>query len=881
MRWGILFFFIIPHTSSALEIIERPDDQLLIMTVRLERTVLHDGILVYADQGQVYLPLSEMVESLSLPIEVKFEDGYAAGWFRDEDNRFVLDVGKKVLNIGGISRTVDWDKVELHEYEIYIESSLFKEWFELEFDVFLNVLVVKFHAGQWLPLEQKLIRQRQWQQLSAQVPISQTREPSILDNPQQFVGWPSLDYNLSLGYRRNSSRVVKRIQNDLLATGDLLWLRGRFSGNYSKNSDSPGQLTTRLLLQSESTDEVGAIKFQLGDFTAPALPLVSQQQEGVGFMIGNFSQEQSAEFDAIGLRGDALNGWDAEVYRNNQLVAFQTVDDSNRYEFNDVPVQTGLNLFRVVLYGPQGQVQEKTESFIIGPNAIPKGKQQWSFAAQFNNQRLLPGQEDFLLNTVGESRVLDDLQVAVLHQRGLSNQLSLNAAVSRVPLADEGHEIYTNVGISGGLTEAVYNLDLSVKASGATALRGTLQKLGDNQNWQAEYSYFQSYESPLLAAGVNGELLAHRAQLNWNGKISGSHPIGVSGTYSHFDQGRDRVETQVRYTSRFESFNLSSTLNHRADDREGSLLAGGTLLSIRSDERDLNAQFAYQLRPTLRANNANITSQWRLDNELNVRANFTKNFMSGMDDRLNVSLSKKLTGWIFSLSSIYNLKNDLGININIFSSINRTGLRWTFDHASKASTATIVSRVFLDNDVNGVFSEGDEGVSDVRLRISSGRPPDLTDENGRVSFTEVSTDQVTQVYLVEGSLSDPYWIPVQPSYEVQLRPGQSLSLDFPLVQSAEIDGTVRIYDEEKDITTDASNVIVELLDESDQLIKKARTSFDGFYLFDEVLPGQYQLKISPQQLARLGLETEQQYEVLLGSNGDVKSGFDFLLTIKK
>ena len=129
--YWLSLLFIIPKSLFALDIKERPDDQLLIMTVRLEREVLHDGILSYVDQGKVYLPLSEMIESLDLPIEVRYEDGYAEGWFGSEDNRFILDIGKQLINIGGSEIETDWAKVELHEFDIYLESDLFKQWLSL------------------------------------------------------------------------------------------------------------------------------------------------------------------------------------------------------------------------------------------------------------------------------------------------------------------------------------------------------------------------------------------------------------------------------------------------------------------------------------------------------------------------------------------------------------------------------------------------------------------------------------------------------------------------------------------------------------------------------------------------------------------------------
>ena len=114
-----------------------------------------------------------------------------------------------------------------------------------------------------------------------------------------------------------------------------------------------------------------------------------------------------------------------------------------------------------------------------------------------------------------------------------------------------------------------------------------------------------------------------------------------------------------------------------------------------------------------------------------------------------------------------------------------------------------------------------------------------------------------------------------------LRPGQSLSIGFPLVQSAEIDGTVRIHDIQKETTSDASNVLVELIDSANSVVQAVRTSYDGFYLFDQVKPGGYQVRISPDQLIRLKLESPDIHDVALSGNGDIRSGMDFLLIARE
>lgn len=864
--------------ASGQDFVYRPDEQLQIMSVKLGSLELHEGILAYVDGDKTYIPLSEFIESIRIPVEVTAEEAYAEGWFREENNRFVLNYEKRLLSIGGEAQEIDWDLVEWHEFDIYVESQQLKAWLGLEFEVLLNALVILIAENQWLPLEQQLKRHDLWERVARQQPVLQADDSVPLDNPAQIIGWPGFDNNLRFGYRTSDGRSSQQIQYDLLAAADLLWLRSTYSANLNYISNSDLTYSGRLLFEGGATDQEEGGRFRVGDFTAPAVPLVTQQQEGVGFVVSNFAQEQSANFNSIELQGDALNGWDVEVYSNNQLIAFQTVDDSNRYSFTDIPVQTGNNLLRLVFYGPEGQRREQLEEFVIGEQALAPGSTRWSVNAQINNRRLLPGQMEFVLNREEQERVLDELQTAVALQYGISNSLLLNTAISRIPVAEQGSRSFLNVGLNGAVDTLLYSVDLSAVDTGGLASRATAQILGERQNWQAEYAYFKDYESALLQAGIGDERLQHRAQLNWNGRLGESRPVSASARFEHFDSNRDRLRTELRYSQRFSDFNWSSSFSYNLDDDEINRLSGGSLISYRDDDVSINGQLSYALTPQLEARSANISSSWRLNETMNARVNFRKAFDGNQEDNVRLNLSKQLQRWIVSLSSTYNFKRDFNISVNIFTSANRTPTGYALANRSKVATASASARVFLDNNGNKTFDEGDETIPGAKLRISAGKSPERSDDNGHIHLTDLPTNQELSVRLQEGSLEDPYWLPIVPAYKMRLRPGQAYHFEFPLAQSAEIDGTVWLLDEKATEPKPASNVMVELIGEDGEIVKSGRSSYDGFYLLDQIIPGEYTLRISPQQLQRLNLQVDAEIDLSLNGNGDIKTGMDFQLT---
>ena len=96
-------------------------------------------------------------------------------------------------------------------------------------------------------------------------------------------------------------------------------------------------------------------------------------------MITNRPIERPDSFDKTTFRGDLPAGWDAELYRNGQLLAFTSPNGDGRYEFLDVPLQYGSNRFEIVLYGPQGQIRREIKQVQVGMDSIPP-QQTWYWA---------------------------------------------------------------------------------------------------------------------------------------------------------------------------------------------------------------------------------------------------------------------------------------------------------------------------------------------------------------------------------------------------------------------------------------------------------------------------------------------------------------------
>jgi hypothetical protein len=129
--------------------------------------------------------------------------------------------------------------------------------------------------------------------------------------------------------------------------------------------------------------------------------------------------------------------------------------------------------------------------------------------------------------------------------------------------------------------------------------------------------------------------------------------------------------------------------------------------------------------------------------------------------------------------------------------------------------------------------------------------------------------------LDTGTLEDPQWQTATPGVRVLPRPGKVVMLDFPVVVTSEIDGTV--YLEEDGKSRGIGNASLELVNERGEVVATQLSAADGYYIVPAVLPGRYTLRIAAEQLRSLGLEANQSHPINMKADGEYVNGMDFML----
>jgi hypothetical protein len=125
----------------------------------------------------------------------------------------------------------------------------------------------------------------------------------------------------------------------------------------------------------------------------------------------------------------------------------------------------------------------------------------------------------------------------------------------------------------------------------------------------------------------------------------------------------------------------------------------------------------------------------------------------------------------------------------------------------------------------------------------SGRGPfgkDVTDENG-VGFMPGVTAYTQQVLEIRmRSLEDPFLAATNPKQGFFVRPGQTTYLDFPVVPTGEIDGSVTIVTADRE--RPGNGVQLELVNKHGDVVRNVLGTFDGYYYIGGVPYGNYTLR---------------------------------------
>lgn len=815
-------------------------DDALLFDLQSGRYRIGNGIRGYQTDNGVCVDFADMVMALDLPVRIDKQLGRATGWIFDERRTLTVDRRQFTVQTANERFRIDESAIRDTPEGWCVAVTELSRWLGVTLTADQPNALLFIKASQKLPFE--LAAERKARAGSIR-PVAQFDLKTLPTAIEPYKGWrtPSVDAVVAIGGLRDAGRSGSRIDAsyELFASGEV----ATASVDARLSSDQQG-VPANLRLRAYRSDPDGRLLGPLrathvaaGDVNGFATPLVAQSTPGRGAIVTNRPIERPDAFAFTSFRGVLPAGWDAELYRNGQLLGFANDRSDGRYEFLDVPLLFGQNRFEIVLYGPQGQIRREERTVPVGIDSIPPQKT-WYWAGVSQDNRDLVTLRDL---DPGRST---GWRGAFGLERGIDTRTSVSALLQTLVIDDRRFS-FAEAALRRSIGPALGEFSASVEAGGGYAVRGAL--LGEFGRT------FVSAESILAGSGYRSERVdrlvtgIHTLSLDHNLALGPVIlPVHVDGRYLTRANGNDVIEASARVSASVRAFTLTGQLDLQQQkaafgpdppaELDATLRLNGRLGGVR-----LRGETRYRLRPRAEFEAATLVGEWNGGERSSWRAElgYERDFDRG---RAGLGYVRRFSAFAITASAEAATDGSVGGGLNLAFSLGpdprgKGRIRVTSDKLAAQGQA--LARVFFDDNGDGVRQPGEPVQRDVQL--AAGRVPieRLTGADGAVVIDNLLPFEPVLIGIDASSLPDPLVQPATPGTVVVPRPGVATAIDLPLTRAGEVEGILV-----RGGGGGIEGVDLELLDNNDRVIRVARSDFDGFFLFEKVPYGRYRVRVA-------------------------------------
>jgi hypothetical protein len=816
-----------------------PEGEDLLFNIRLaeDRIRLDTPLLGRVYDKKISLSLRDFAIALELPIEYNADTQRFEGWYIRENKLFSVDATNRAV-------TSDHGTFELSSSARFIDNDLFvpvaelSQWFGFSLVMDVPHLEIVFDSPIKLPIQERLARQKRG-------PGGQgVGDPvlPVMEEQPEMIGIPMVDVATNSRYYKpgNGADVQNQHRATVRTAGDFM---GGTLGTQSQ-FDREEKLTSLRMnykqesLQPELLGPLKARKYELGDVTLVNQPLDTFNSLGTGVRVTNIHPLRSYLRPTTEITGEAFPGWEVELYRDSQLVGYQVVGDDGIYRFEQVSLYRSDNTFRVVLYGPQGEQRE--EEIYVPVDSSRLSEMGSAYDISINRQNDITYRK---ADSTGE----DDgaVSLSAQYEVPLNETTAVSAGVESG--SRDGDQIVVgHAGASTIMAETLLNLNTAVENTGEMAAELVARRnLGEHE---LRNEIKVNTEAFGISADSEGQDI-FKEQFSVNGPLGidfGSRPprYNMDFDFGLDSNGNNALNSTVGVSGSVGRVALNQQFRHTMSDLEpDDTLHSITNLTGTIGKNRLRLAADYEITPD--SNLDFVTASVRrfvdqdLEAELSVDHRPQQKFTEGR---------AQLNWWAgfahLSPGISYNSDNDLAVTLNTRFGLAKdpqSGDVRMFDR-SITSNGGISAFVFLDNNGDSIFNDGDEPLPEVIVRAPQNSGREITGEDGYAFFNRLVNMRMTDVFVDPQSLKDPFWIPGNQGAAVLPREGHVSSLQFPVHLSGEMDGSV--YARRHDGTTrPLRGVSVALYDASGKKAMSAVSEADGFYLLSKIPPGDYFLNV--------------------------------------
>lgn len=859
-----------------------PDGQTLLLRPKVNKFLYQDDIYALKKRGRIYLSLSDVIDILEFSIEFDPKTKMGRGWFLREDWKISLDLDRGVVTSRGQEYIIGAENIVTENGILFIASANIEEWFDLKFKHNISEQYIDIESPYPLPRVARHARQNR--------KAGRYGQDNVAKLPRKEIEHDWFDLNTAevrLGTRYQAydgQPSALRHRGVVAVEGQLL----KHNAYGIVNFDDEEQLTSvvaRLSKYSEDPTLLGPLKarsYIIGDTNVASIPLTGSSRQELGFRVSNSNRDaMSGRFESTDISGDALPGWDVELYRNGVLLLTEDSDDSGHYQFSDVKLFAGDNIFEIFFYGPQGEIRTKRVSVPVTQELISSQGSTYDVSVTFAD-----AQTYRKYSRTGKDEATP--HIAARFDSTLGGAQTYLGFRSRE--VDGDNTVFAGAGFTKILDSTILDGNVGVNSEGSGAARltarrniadwnliasgqvqGKKYKENDGANprlWNLSGSVQRNFILPnktrasIFTSGEVGE--SSDGQLSRSGLIGGGYQIG-----------RLNISDTLRYSSLETSNNeenrkLNNTLSVKTTLNKVSV-RGGMNYEILPKKQVSRYFSQVSYRPTSKFS-GDVTLDYQPISDFS-RARLNLNYLH----------SRFRTSPFLEVDSKRSVH--AGVNLN-FTVVDTPHEGVPFVTSRRAIGQGMVSSfVFYDKNGNMIFDDDDEPLPDVVVESVNIRRRVETNEKGYSLINNLPATRVTDIHIDQDTLPDPYMISGFEGVSILPSAGEIVELEFPIHMSGEIDGSVSIRKKNGALETvkRASVVLHPLYPLRSKNVKALRVAaaFDGFYVASQVPPGLYLMAVTNETAIRMKAAAPMPEIVNIGHDGTPIYGQNFEMMDKQ
>jgi len=841
------------------------DSDLRILEIRVDTYVFEDVIGAYQYKDIVLIPLSALSSILDIAIKVKID--FAEGFIIKEENTFSLDTLRNEVILKGIAKPYNNELVKILDNDIFIESNLLSKWLGMEIDIDLFSSRAVIRSDIKLPFLARLDRERRIAKALARTSMTEQHYPRHHEAYENYTP-PFIDQTLRVAQRFSDAGDVTTFNSITYATADLLQHESTW---FLTMDDQNGINDFRVTFGRTDPDggllgPINANEYKFGHITEPRIGLINSTGDlNYGVSASSHPIGQQSEYDRHRFIGELLPGWEVELYQNNALIGYQQTAVNGQYDFKDIPLLFGNNHFRLVFYGPKGELREESKNFQLTHALTQQGKHYYKVST--------------ITDDDGEQRTVAQFDY------GINKNISGTFNLVSIPLNESNTIVqhdYLGAGVISYWNALLASATIVDDSTGGSAVEIDLQTRIDETVIGFNDIHLSNFFSEEFLPSTAE--ITRRSKLSINTAIPPSFlpriPVTFGFKRDEYAAGGELFEITNQLSMSTHGVAITNQITHQQVTDQQATSNGNLQISTNIDRVRLRGTIGYILKPENEVSNIALTLDPGQYEDYRFSFGINRSIQQNLTE-ISATANKVSGKYGLSYGIRYNNENEINLDLNFSIAFGYEPRRnsWHQDSGNLANQGSVSAHFFMDTNKDGIFNEGDTPIEDIGVRVNNGYNKERSDEDGILFLTGLPAHNPTNIIIAPGTLSDPLWTPALDGVRVIPRPGHAIEIDFPIFTTGEIDGTVELVKNGRQFGV--GNVTVELVDQNNHVISSTETAYDGFYILSHIPMGEYSVRISKRQLDKLGLTSPNEERITINGDEPFINGVDFILNQTK